>query len=60
MGYEFLELYPVNPSQLASFRETFKWIRILFCCWKNRAPYDPRRYLPALQTRGSVYAEVAT
>ena len=23
MGYEFLELYPVNPSQLASFRETF-------------------------------------
>ena len=23
MGYEFLELYPVNPSQLASFRATF-------------------------------------
>jgi hypothetical protein len=23
MGYEFLELYPVNPSQLASFRKTF-------------------------------------
>jgi hypothetical protein len=23
MGYEFLELYPFNPSQLASFRETF-------------------------------------
>src|SRR4029077_16943799 len=23
MGYEFLELYPINPSQLASFRQTF-------------------------------------
>src|SRR5262245_4362230 len=23
MGYEFLELYPINPSQLASFRATF-------------------------------------
>src|SRR5262252_8472476 len=23
MGYEFLELYPINPSQLACFRATF-------------------------------------
>jgi len=23
MGYDFLELYPINPSQLASYRETF-------------------------------------
>jgi hypothetical protein len=23
MGYEFFELYPINPRQLASFRETF-------------------------------------
>lgn len=23
IGYEFLELYPVNPSQLASYRQTF-------------------------------------
>jgi transposase len=23
MGYEFLELYPINPSQLSKFRETF-------------------------------------
>ena len=38
---------------------TFKWIRILFCCWKNRVPYNPERYLQALQTRGSVYAEAA-
>jgi transposase len=35
----------------------FKWIRILFACWKQRVPYDPQRYLQALQTRGSEYAK---
>jgi len=37
----------------------FKWIRILFACWKNRVPYDPDRYLKALQSRGSEYAQPA-
>jgi transposase len=37
----------------------FKWIRILFACWKNRLPYDPDRYLKALQSRGSEYAQTA-
>jgi transposase len=34
----------------------FKWIRILFACWKHRIPYDPQRYLQALQHRGSPLA----
>ena len=34
----------------------FKWIRILFACWKQRTPYDPQRYLQALQRRGSPLA----
>ena len=34
----------------------FKWIRILFACWKNRVPYDPQRYLKVLQQRGSPLA----
>ena len=38
----------------------FKWIRILFACWKSRVPYDPDRYLQALQNRGSDYAKIAT
>jgi transposase len=37
----------------------FKWIRILFACWKNRFPYDPDRYLKALQSRGSDYAQAS-
>ena len=34
----------------------FKWIRILFACWKQRTPYDPQCYLQALQHRSSPLA----
>jgi hypothetical protein len=27
----------------------YKWIRILFRCWKERTPYDEIRYLKSLQ-----------
>jgi len=29
----------------------FKWIRILFRCWKDRTPYDEARYVRCLQQR---------
>lgn len=29
----------------------YKWIRILFRCWKDRTPYDEQRYLTARQLR---------
>jgi len=31
----------------------FKWIRILYACWKNRTPYDEARYTQALQRRSA-------
>jgi len=31
----------------------FKWIRILYRCWKNRTPYNELLYLDALTRRGS-------
>ena len=31
----------------------FKWIRIVFRCWKNRTPYDESTYLAALKRRNS-------
>ena len=34
----------------------FRWIRILFRCWKERTPYDETRYLDALRRRGSPLA----
>lgn len=34
----------------------FKWIRILFACWKDNVPYDEEKYIKALKTAGSPYA----
>ena len=31
----------------------FKWIRIVFRCWKSKKPYDESTYLKALKKRGS-------
>ena len=31
----------------------FKWIRIVFRCWKDGVAYDESRYLAALHKRGS-------
>ncbi len=31
----------------------YKWIRIIFRCWKDRTPYDETTYLQSLQLRGS-------
>ena len=31
----------------------FKWIRIVFRCWKTNTPYDESKYLDALKRRGS-------
>jgi transposase len=35
----------------------FKWIRILYRCWKTHTPYDETTYLKALQKRGSPLLE---
>lgn len=43
--------YPAIIRALA-----FKWIRILFRCWKNRTPYDEQKYMKALEKRGSIFA----
>ena len=31
----------------------FKWIRIIFRCWKNRTPYDEQKYLQHLRDKNS-------
>ena len=33
----------------------FKWIRVLFRCWKYRQPYDEARYLQQLKSKGASY-----
>jgi transposase len=36
----------------------FKWIRIMYRCWKDQTPYDETRYLAALEKRGSYLAKL--
>lgn len=31
----------------------FKWIRIMYACWKNHEPYDESRYISILREKGS-------
>jgi transposase len=31
----------------------FKWIRVIYRCWKERTPYDEATYLAALRQKGS-------
>ena len=35
----------------------FKWIRILFSCWKQKTPYDEARYINVLKQRGSLLVD---
>ena len=37
----------------------YRWIRVLYACWKNRSPYDESRYLQQLAIRGSSLANAA-
>lgn len=37
----------------------FKWLRIIFACWKNHEPYDDARYTDRLSLRGSPHASTA-
>jgi transposase len=42
-----------STHQAALRALAFKWIRIVYRCWQNRAPYNETTYLNALQRRGS-------
>jgi transposase len=47
-----------NKGHHAAVRAlAFKWQRILFRCWKDRQPYDEKRYIEALRRRGSPLAK---
>ncbi len=41
------------PHQAALRALAFKWIRIVYRCWKTKTPYDELHYLKALKERGS-------
>ena len=46
-----------NDHHAALRALAYKWIRILFRCWKERRPYDEETYIDALRRRGSPLAK---
>jgi transposase len=34
----------------------YKWIRVLFACWKNKTAYNEASHMKMLEKRGSIYA----
>ncbi len=46
-----------NGHQGAVRALAFKWIRILYRCWKTHTPYDEATYLKALKRAGSPLLE---
>ena len=45
----------MGKSHQATLRAlAFKWIRIIFSCWKNKTPYDESAYLFALKRRKTI------
>ncbi len=52
-AYYDLQIHRGNSHHAAVRALAFKWIRILFRCWKNRTPYDEQVYLQSLQKRNS-------
>jgi len=52
------ELRKRGKSHHAALRAlAFKWIRIMFRCWKDRKPYDETLYCKSLKTRRSPLAD---
>lgn len=47
-----------NSHHAALRALAFKWIRIIFRCWKTRTPYNETVYLESLRQRGSPLAEM--
>ena len=42
-----------KPHQTIIRSLAFKWIRIVFACWKTNTPYDESKYLETLKKRNS-------
>jgi hypothetical protein len=42
-----------KSSNAAKRALAFKWIRIIFRCWKNHSTYSEAKYLDSLRNKGS-------
>jgi transposase len=54
--YEHLRQDEKKDHHAAVRSLAFKWIRIIYRCWKDGKPYDEEIYLQSLRRRGSLFA----
>ncbi len=50
-----VHLFNANVVYLTMQNNTlaYKWVRIVYRCWKSKTPYDESKYLKALEARNS-------
>ena len=48
-----------KPHQTIIRSLAYKWIRIMYRCWKNKQCYDESTYLNALKAKGSPLLQFA-
>ena len=58
--YEHLRNDEKKDHHAAVRSLAFKWIRIIFRCWKDGKPYDEQVYLNSLRRRGSLLGGALT
>ena len=56
--YDHLRNDKNKSHQVAVRSLAFKWVRIIYRCWKDRKPYDEAIYMQSLRRRGSLLAGV--
>jgi len=54
--YHYLRDDKNKSHQVAVRSLAFKWLRIIYRCWKDAKPYDEQRYIQSLRRRGSLFA----
>lgn len=47
-----------KSAQIARRALAYKWLRIIYRCWKDRIPYDEARYIQRLKESGSPLAKL--
>src|SRR5215467_15672463 len=56
-SFFYLQQIHQKKSHHAAVRAlAYKWIRIIYRCWKDGKPYDEELYLKSLHRRGSLFA----
>ena len=56
--YDHLRNDKNKSHQVAVRSLAFKWLRIIYRCWKDSKSYDEQLYIKSLRRRGSLLAEV--